>query len=41
MIVNLAGVHRPAIADELQEAFDVPALRDAPWRVTAAAPRPE
>src|SRR5688572_7949303 len=36
MIVNLARVHRPARADELQQALDVPAAGDAPWRLTAA-----
>ena len=33
MIVNLARVHRAANADELQQALDVPAARDAPRRL--------
>ena len=37
MIVNLARVHRTANADELQQALDVSAARDAPRRLTPAA----
>ena len=36
MIVNLARVHRTTNADELQQALDVPAARDAPRRLTTA-----
>ena len=36
MIVNLARVHRTANANELQQALDVPAARDAPRRLTTA-----